>query len=507
MWRRSMVGLLRAIQALASAFAATAGERMAWHAFESFDPRRVSATWLGILVILEGSAVASAPPCRQIREALANGKTPHQVATELNVSAGEVRACTGFPRGDCRQINDAIATGKSVDELASGMDLPVPWVRNCARVALRELGDWMERSLNEGTGPVVPRVRALFDRVPHTWQASTPNCGLSTMPNLPAIETDLDADGTPELVVAGNIDGDLEWEHDGPRASEWWPESALFIVTQAEDRHRVVLAQDTGNNVSLVAAADLLGDGHREIIWSGFDRGAHTCSVEVAVSAWDGRTLSEIPGYINMASPTGFEIAGRDIIITGGLIASVGAGQAQRNHTDRYRVEADQVRLVDRRYDASDFAYHRLIDGVEAQSWGRTAEALQAFREAADPQRPVLSGEWIAPEAMETLGRAVRAFARFRLAALLLNTDKDAARQALTAEDVTYGGLGQTMIDASDRAIGCTAAAAWAVANLGFLRALNSPFGYANPCWEPQDVCGPLPKDGPHSPGIRRCIR
>jgi len=41
----------------------------------------------------------------------------------------------------------------------------------------------------------------------------------------------------------------------------------------------------------------------------------------------------------------------------------------------------------------------------------------------------------------ETLPPPVLGFARFRLGALLLNTDRGAARQALAAEDGIYAGL------------------------------------------------------------------
>jgi len=457
------------------------------------------------VVLPEGSAASASVSCTEIREALAGGKTPHQVATELNMSAGQVRACTGFPRGDCRKINDAVAAGKSVDEVSSDMDLPVSWVRECTRAALHELAAWMEGSLKDGTGPVVPRVRALLDQVPHTWQASTPNCGLATMPNLSLIEADLNADGTPELVFAVNVDGDLEWDHDSPRVSEWRPESGLFIVTQAGGHYRVVLAQDTGNNVSLIAAADLLGNGRQEIVLSAFDRGAHTCLVNVVVSAWDDGKLRAIPGPITMATPTRFEIAGREIVISGGIITSAGAGQAQRNYTDRYRVEAEQIHLIDRRYDPSDFAYDRLIDGMEAESWGRTGDALQAYREAADPYRAALKPEAIPPQQMDAFAAAVHAFGRFRMGALLLKTDKEATRRALSAGDGPYAGLSQTMIDASDRATGCNAAAAWVAANPAFLTALNPPIGYANPCWEAEDVCGPVP--GSLGSGRHHCKR
>ena len=139
------------------------------------------ASAFAALVIPDVSG-ASAVSCRDVADALEGGKPPDQVATDLKVAAAYVKWCASVSPG-CRRINDALTAGKTVDEVASDMDLPALVVRQCSQ--LRELGDWMQRSLNAGTGPLVPRVSALLDQVPHTWQAS--RCHVR--PNVPAPNT------------------------------------------------------------------------------------------------------------------------------------------------------------------------------------------------------------------------------------------------------------------------------------------------------------------------------
>jgi hypothetical protein len=319
------------------------------------------------------------------------------------------------------------------------------------------------------------------------------------IPNLPLIETDLDGDGTPEAIFAVNLDGDVDWEGDGPRVADYWEQGGLFAVTQAAQGYHVALAQATAN-ITLIAAAHLSDDRHSQIVWSVFDQGAHSCVLHVFVSGWNNGQLRELPGAISMPTPTRFEINDHDLIVAGGIIQSAGAGEMQREYTDRYRFEGGQLRQVDRQYDHSEFAYDRLIDGVEAESWGRTADALQAYREAAEPQRAAIKPASIPPDEMDAFAAAVHVFARFRLGALLLASDKEEACKIFSATEGRYAGLTRAAVDITDHVVACSAAAAWAATNPAFLKTLTGAFGYNNPEWEPQNVCGPLPpcKGCPH---------
>jgi len=350
---------------------------------------------------------------------------------------------------------------------------------------LQERAAWLERYLNAGQGPALPRLQALLDH----WFPVSP--GVQPDPNRlsqRSVEADLDGDGTPELATVINV-ADRKGQLQG----------AVYVLYRDGGRYRADMSPPPDlPNLQLVTAADLRGDGRRQLVWMSSDHGAHTEYLDLFVADWRPGALQVLPGPVHMDTPTRVALEGREIVLGGGLIGSAGAGATQRPWTDRYRLIGGVVRLSDRRYDASAFAYHRLIDGITAETYSHTEDALQAYRDATDPQRAAIAPGAVEPAHVADFAAAVRALARFRLGALLLQQGQGAAaQQALAAAAAgSYAGLSQALRDAGAPEKGCAAAAAWAKANPGFLTALNRPFGYANPRWAAPDLCGGLPSAG-----------
>jgi len=220
--------------------------------------------------------------------------------------------------------------------------------------------------------------------------------------------------------------------------------------------------------------------------------GAHTASTNVYVSSWAPGALTVLPGEMYSTNVERLALEGSDILVTGGTISSAGAGVAQRVRTDRYRWQDGAFALVDRRYAPSDLGYHRLQDGIAAETFGRLADAEAAYREAAEESRQTLLPGGVPDELARDFDHAVRTFARFRLGALLLQAGASPA-PAQEGASGPFAGLLTRAAAGADRDAYCRAGAEWAGENPGFLEALNSPYGYANPQWTPADLCGPIP--------------
>lgn len=371
----------------------------------------------------------------------------------------------------------ATSPGKSAEPGPKGPDGGQTQVQDLERVAdpsslsTEELRAGLQKYVNESEKPASQRLADLFDR----W-------GLQPAGDaIVQAEADLDGDGTPELVTA--LVGK------GPPVTG---KGALFVLYRSGEGWRVDRSDEVPGP-ALHAVADLTGDGLPEIIWSSTDAGAHTSFSTVLVSTWKPGKLENLPGSMVMAS---MELAldGKDLLLSGGLIGSVGAGEVQRVRTERYRFDGEQFRLVDRRYAASEYGYHRLVDGILAEEFGRTDDARRAFREAMEPGRSPLKPGQVPAEWEGRFGEAVRTYAAVRLA-LNLGLGGAEAEQVLAGVSGAYAGLAQAVQAAGNEAEACRAAAGWAEANPEFLEALNSPQGYAHPYWLPADLCGPLPPD------------
>lgn len=185
-------------------------------------------------------------------------------------------------------------------------------------------------------------------------------------------------------------------------------------------------------------------------------------------------------------------VEGQDVVLTGGTVGSAGAGMTQRAATFRYRWQEGAFTLADRRFDPSDWGYHRLVDGLNAEVFARTAEAEQYYRSALEPGRQALSADHVPPEWRERFSQAVRELSRVRLGRLLLQKGAAAAAgEVLAGAAGPYDGLAKAMAGAGgDLARSCKAATDWGIANPQMFEALGSPYGYNNYRWGVGEICG-----------------
>lgn len=329
----------------------------------------------------------------------------------------------------------------------------------------------LQHYMNESGKPAAQSLAELLDR----WGLKPAGGAVSQA------EADLNGDGTTEVVTT--LLG---------KGSAVTGNGALFILYQSDGGWQVDRSDDVPGP-ALYAVTDLTGDGLPEVVWGSTESGAHTSFSTVLVSQWKPGNLESLPGDLTMANMD-LVVEGQDLLLSGGLIGSVGAGEVQRPRTDRYRFDGQQFQLVDQQYAASEYSYHLLIDGIVAETFGHGETAQQRFRAAMEPGRTVLGDGMVAAEQQEALGEAVRTYARVRLA-LSLGLDASEAQQVLEEASGPYAGLAQAAQTGTDRTTACQAAVQWAEQNPAFLEALNSPLGYAHPQWLPADLCGPLPPD------------
>jgi hypothetical protein len=344
---------------------------------------------------------------------------------------------------------------------------PVPADLQAAEDAFRQV-------LNAGQGTPGQRLAALFQH----WQVKPLEGGLLWA------EGDLDGDGDAEWVTVWRVRG----EPYGLTGR-----GTIFVLDGAGNRWQVYRGSEEVSGPRLHGVRDLTGDGRAEIVWSSTHVGAHTANSLVYVWDWAGGQWQPLTDPFGMASMQ-LTIAGKDVILRGGLIGSVGAGGLQRERTERYRWVDGAFRLVDRQFQPSQFGYHRLQDGIVAEEVGRVADALQAYREAMEPRRLAAPDDALDPDQAARFPDAVRALARGRLVALLLAEGRqEEAARVIAESDGRFAGLTRSLSAARNREEACRLMTAYAEGEPEFLTALNSPVGYANPRWQPATLCGPLP--------------
>lgn len=314
------------------------------------------------------------------------------------------------------------------------------------------------------------RLKVLYDRwYPRGWQPAV-------------LEADLNGDGVAELITAPSLGGQNRPINGA---------GTLFVLYQKDGGWAVDrLPGDEVEGVALHDVVELTGEKPVEIVWGASHVGAHTAHYEVFVSQWAPGRFTSLPGRMQMTTMQ-LEIDGRDLVLHGGIIGSVGAGP-QRAWTDRYRWTGSEFALADRRYDEGSWGYWRLVDGVTHERFGRAAEAEKAYRDVLDPERVVAPPDAIDPSGPGTFEAAVRAAARLRLAALLLGQSGRSSEAGALVEGAAgpYADLLRATRPASSGEAACRLGAAWAAEHPVFIDALNGLYGYANKNWTAENLCG-----------------
>jgi hypothetical protein len=334
-----------------------------------------------------------------------------------------------------------------------------------------QLTEGLKELANNGDGTVAAVVQALFDK----WK-------LKPLPgSVQVAEGDLSGDKQNEVVAV----------YKDPKSVNG--AGTLFVFYQKDGAWQVDRPVEEILAPSLYAVADLNQDGANEIVWGSNSTGANTSNTTVYVTAWAPGDFRRLPGDISMTNAK-VEVQGQTLVLTGNLKGGYGAGTAQRERTDTYKWVEGALTAVDKRFAPSDFAYHRLQDGILAEEFGKLDEAAKAYADAT--WKPVLpEGDAVAPEMRDQLTIAVGALARFRNALLMMqsNTPVEIVNKVLNGTPPPFDGLGKAAVGTKTREAACAAAIAWVGAHPDVLKALNSPRGYANPQWKGPDLCGPLP--------------
>ena len=255
------------------------------------------------------------------------------------------------------------------------------------------------------------------------------------------------------------------------------------IVVAYENRsyrvHGIAFPSDGHGGASVAAIGDLTGDEAPDIVWRIDNRGAHTTVSAFCVSFWANGRPEQAKGSFEIPGVSKVDLDGENLRATGGRINSVGAGPWQRDYTDTFVLEQGELKQIDREFAESLTPYHRLLDGLWAENFGRADRARRDYAAASD--MPAISyegyafafeGEWTeggsAPEEEGKFENAVRGYARLRLALL------SAASEGSSAEAACASAKRASGYDSS------------------WLPYLNAPAGYANPRWTEETVCAPV---------------
>lgn len=367
----------------------------------------------------------------------------------------------GNPEGTFRP-REAITRAEAVRMVAQA--------RTFAQRSCSQMAKTLEQAIQKGEGSLMERAAT----VAPTWN----NASLGLVKggtNL--LEADLNGDGQPELLAAIND------------RSSAIGSGALFVITREGQGYRTVQSNEL-HGVVVHQVADLTGDGKPEIVWSSNAMGANTASTKVFVSNLTEAGLVDLKGEIGITY-AGVAVENQQIVLRGGMMGAWGSGRVQRERTFRYQWQKDSFALVDVTYAESAYGYHRLQDGLTAEQYGRKEDAEKAYAQAMEADRKVLFTEdALTPEQEQPFGAAVRTFAQFRLGLLLMNSDQaDEAKALLAKAEGPFAGLVEALAKAESAEAGCQAAEAWTVAHPEFLKALNSPRGWANPVFTAEGLC------------------
>ncbi|HWI50789.1 MAG TPA: VCBS repeat-containing protein [Symbiobacteriaceae bacterium] len=342
-------------------------------------------------------------------------------------------------------------------------------------LSLAQITEGFREYLNSGSGPVGPRLTALFA---HWNLRPVPNSTL-------VLDADLDGDGTAETVAVYR-----------DTKSATGAMGSLFVISGKAGQYTVDRSAEEVLMPALYTVADLNQDGRPEIVWSTTSIGANTTTSQIYLSAWSPGSLQTQRGEVTMTNVTNIAAREQELVLTGGTKGGFGAGAAQRSQVARYTWAGGALKLSDKQFAASEYSYHKLQDGLVAEELGKRKEAGAAYAAATEPNRQVLPpGDAVPDEWREKLADAVRTFSQLRIALLQIDSQTPAefVHKVLGGSWGRYEGLTKSALAAKDRQGVCSAAVKWAEANPEFIQALNSPRGYANPQWKPADLCGPMP--------------
>ncbi len=307
--------------------------------------------------------------------------------------------------------------------------------------------------------------------------------------------SDLTGDGNSEVVVALIDSG----------AAMVFPAGDLLIfgcqagayVLQYQEGY-----DPYGPTVRLFQISDGNMDGRPDVVYTLSTCGAHTCFETLEIVGWGGAGFASLMGgVLDMPYPTYTVTPGRIEAQSSG-IGSVGA-EPQRDYTEIWEWNGSVFTVTQQIWAPPVYRYHALLDGDDALLSGDYATALATY------ERVISDGtlqEWGAVSGVvdpaEELAQ-LAAFARWRLLLTRLLAGDPAGAQLeynRLQADHPAGAVGHDVAVLAEAfwtaylmdshvADGCAQVIAAAGTDTSVQDFFNANYGYANPWWEPVDLC------------------
>lgn len=318
----------------------------------------------------------------------------------------------------------------------------------------------------------------------------------SALPDAPeqVVVADLTGDGVPEVIAA------LRYIGDGV-----FPSGDLLILA-CEAGGYILQYQEgyepQGMAVRLLQVSDANLDGRADVVYTLSTCGAHTCYEGLEVRSWSGTSfVSLMGGALEMPYPTYSVTSGR-IDAQSGRIGSVGA-EPQRGYSEVWEWSGSVFTVTQQIWEPPVYRYHALLDGDRALLQGDHATARATYERVISDEA---LQEWGVESGMtdpaEERARLI-AFARWRLVlTCLLMGDSSGARAEYDCLQAGYppGAAGHDVASLAEAfwpayqaagrlTDGCRQVVATAGTHASVLDFFNTSYGYANPLWEPTDLC------------------
>jgi hypothetical protein len=326
------------------------------------------------------------------------------------------------------------------------------------------------------------------------------NAKLANPPN-PVVSGDVNGDGLPDLAVSVA----------NPASSTQPPAGELLVFTCANGAYRLgytLGSMDTSGAPAIQTIQDLNADGKAEIVTGLQTCGVHTCFTAVQVLAWSGDGFQnrligrtdDLPYprvQVNLVTEGGIA----EIVIQGGMIASVGAGpQRMETRTWSFDQASGNWTLARDELAPSNYRIHVLQDADASLRKGDVAQALVVYNWVLSDQPPLQDYQDPSNEKLN-LG----AYAAYKIAVIHLDKgESEAAQQILNQMARSYpDGTSQhafvemalayqlALGESLDLKASCDAVTQFSQAHQGEVLNPLGPavFGYANKSFGPQDLC------------------
>jgi hypothetical protein len=254
--------------------------------------------------------------------------------------------------------------------------------------------------------------------------------------------------------------------------------------------------------VELIRIADVNLDDLPDVAYVLRTCGAHTCFEQLKILGWDGTQLvSLMGGTLDLPYPTYHLELGQIEAISGG-IGSVGA-EPQRGYAEIWTWNGDVFTVTETIYEPAVYRYHALLDGDRALRAGDYLTATEMYKRVIEDDA-LESFEGFISQPDEVDERAfLTAFARWRLLLTDLQMGDVEGTQAefdRLQTDYPPGAVGHEIfkmaqlfwgasMQGQDIVQGCSEVVAAGERFAPVLEFFNNNYGYANPWWEPRDLC------------------